>query len=224
MTKIIIFDVNETVLNIAALEPEFERIFGHTEVLQNWFLQTLQYSLVANVAGPYFDFNEIAGAALEMTARRNRASLSEADKKRVLDGMLSLPAHPDVLSSLERLRQAGFRLATLTNSTTPALKEQLHNAGLEQLFDKNLSVDKIRRFKPAPETYEMAAAELGASIEQICLVSAHPWDVLGAMRAGCDAAFVARKGQVFYPLTKKPDITGADLHEVCQAILRKWSL
>jgi 2-haloacid dehalogenase len=154
-----------------------------------------------------------------MTASTRHVPLTETDQERVLNGMLLLPAHADVSASLTRLKEAGFRLATLTNSTARVLQEQLQNAALEQFFEKNLSVDEIQRYKPAPQTYHMAAVELRVAVDEMCLVSAHPWDVLGAMRAGYRAAFLARRGQIFYPLAKNPNIVGADLHAVGGKIL-----
>ena len=79
--------------------------------------------------------------------------------------------------------------------------------------------DSVRRLKPAPEPYGMAAREFGVEIGAIRLVAAHAWDVAGALRAGGAAAFVARPGMVLDPLVPEPDIVGADLGEVAERIL-----
>jgi hypothetical protein len=47
----------------------------------------------------------------------------------------------------------------------------------------------------------------------------HAWDIAGAARAGRATAFVARPGQVLDPLVERPEIIGADLAEVTEAIL-----
>ena len=65
----------------------------------------------------------------------------------------------------------------------------------------------------------MAAERLGVPVEQVRLVAAHSWDVAGAMRAGCAAAFVERPGQVLDPLAPTPDVVGADLREVAAGIV-----
>jgi 2-haloacid dehalogenase len=124
-----------------------------------------------------------------------------------------------VPESLARLRAAGFRLATLTNSTVEVAEAQLTNAGLIDYFDRVLSVDSVRQFKPATKTYSMAAAELGVEAPGLRLVAAHDWDVAGALRAGWAAAFVARPGMVLGPLSERPDIVGRDLREVVDQIL-----
>jgi beta-phosphoglucomutase-like phosphatase (HAD superfamily) len=72
----------------------------------------------------------------------------------------------------------------------------------------------VRRLKPAPEPYLMAAERLGVAVGEVRLVAAHAWDVAGAARAGCAIAFVARPGKVLDPLVEPPEIIGADLAEV----------
>ena len=57
-------------------------------------------------------------------------------------------------------------------------------------------------------------------MSQLRMVAAHAWDVGGAMQAGCAAAFIARPGKAVFPLFPKPDVTGKDLAEVAEAILK----
>ncbi len=219
MARICVFDVNETLLDLGALDPHFERIFGDAGVRRAWFGQLLQSALVATVTDAYSDFGKIGGAALEMTAERQDVILSDEDKRQILGGMRTLPPHPEVAESLSRLRDAGLRLATLTNSTQQVAEAQMDNSGLRGYFEQLLSADTVRRLKPPPEPYRMAAEALGVDVDQIRLVAAHAWDVAGALRAGCAAAFVARPGMVLDPLVERPDVVGADLREVADRIL-----
>ncbi len=219
MARVCVFDVNETLLDLGALDPHFERIFGDAGVRRAWFGQLLQSALVATVTDAYSDFGKIGGAALEMTAERQGVTLSDEDKRQILGGMRELPPHPEVAESLSRLRDAGLRLATLTNSTQQVAEAQMENSGLHGYFEQLLSADTVRRLKPAPEPYRMAAETLGVDVEEIRLVAAHAWDVAGALRAGCAAAFVARPGMVLDPLVERPDVVGADLREVADSIL-----
>ena len=129
------------------------------------------------------------------------------------------PPHPDVRPGLELLRDAGFRLATLTNSTLEVSETQLANAGLDDLVEQMLSADTVGRLKPAAEPYHMAAEALGVTIGEMRLVAAHAWDTAGALSAGCAGAFVARPGQVLDPAGPQPDVIGTDLREVAERIL-----
>lgn len=209
--------MNETLLDLAALDPHFERVFGDASVRKLWFNQLLQSALVATVTDAYTTFGEIGAAALQMTAERQSVELSDEDKQSILGGMRELPPHPEVADGLDRLRNAGFRLAALTNSTQEVAEAQLEYAGLTGKFEQILSADTAKRIKPAPAPYRMAARSLGVPEREIRLVAAHAWDVAGAMRAGCAAAFVAR--QPFDPLVERPDVMGADLSEVADRII-----
>jgi len=219
MARVCLFDVNETLLDLSALDPHFERVFGDAGVRRAWFLQLLQSALVATVTGAYSDFGTIGGVALEMVAEREGVDLSEEDRRMILGGMRELPPHPEVAESLQRLRDAGFRLATLTNSTQQVAEAQMESSGLRGYFEQILSADAVKRLKPAPEPYRMAAQSLGVEIEGVRLVTAHSWDVAGALRAGCAAAFVARPGMVLDPLVGRPDVVGGTLREVADRIL-----
>jgi 2-haloacid dehalogenase len=219
MARVCVFDVNETLLDLGALDPHFERIFGDISTRQIWFGQFLALWLTEMVTGEYTDFGTIGGGALEMVAERQGVDLSDEDKQQILGGMQELPPLPEVEENLSRLRDAGIRLAALTNSTQQVADAQIDNSGLREYFEQVLSADAVERLKPAPEPYRMAAGSLGVEVGQVRLVAAHAWDVVGAMRAGCAAAFVARPGMVLNPLAERPDVVGSDLREVADQIL-----
>ena len=219
MARVCVFDVNETLLDLGALDPHFERIFGDASMRQAWFGQFLALWLTEMVTGEYKDFGTIGGGALEMVAERQGVDLSDEDKQQILGGMQELPPHPEVEENLSRLRDADIRLAALTNSTQQVADEQINNSGFRDYFEQVLSADAVQRLKPALEPYRMAAESLGVEVGQVRLVAAHAWDVVGAMRAGCAAAFVARPGMVLNPLAEPPDVVGSDLREVADQIL-----
>ena len=219
MRRVQVFDVNETLLDLAAMDPHFQRIFGDAAAHRSWFAQMIQSALVATVTGAYSQFGAHAMAALEMTAERAGVTLADDDRKAVAVQLRQLPAHPEVAGALRRLRDNGLRLAALTNSTEEVARAQLAHAGLLDAFELVLSADTVGRLKPAPEPYRMAAERLGVAIDQVRLIAAHAWDVAGAARAGCATAFVARPGKVLDPLVERPEIVGADLTEVADAIL-----
>ena len=219
MAKVSVFDVNETLLDLAALDPRFEQVFGDAAVRREWFQQVLQSAFVATITGAYSDFGTVGGAALQMVSARRGMELAEDDQKHILAGMRELPPHPEAPEALDRLRDAGIRVAALTNSTEEVANLQLTNAGLADRFEQILSADTVERLKPAPEPYRAAAGSLGVGVEEVRLVAAHAWDVAGALRAGCAAAFVSRPGMVLDPLAPTPDVVGSDLNEVATLII-----
>jgi 2-haloacid dehalogenase len=221
MPRVIVFDVNETLLNVRHMEPLFEEVFGDRAALREWFSLLLLHSEVATLAGPYFDFATLGRAALQMTASARRAALSQEAADHILQAMASLPPHPEVPDALHKLQNAGLRLVTLTNSSQSVADRQMRTAGLDRFFERNFSVDTVRRFKPAPEPYGMAAAELGVETRNLRMVAAHAWDIAGALQAGCAGAFVSRPGKALFPLGPQPDIVGEDLAAVAHQILEQ---
>ncbi|HEX6331385.1 MAG TPA: haloacid dehalogenase type II [Actinomycetota bacterium] len=219
MAGALVFDVNETLLDLRALDPAFERAFGDPGARAEWFARLLHGSLVATVTGVYEDFGSIAARALDAVTARRRRTLPAEARDEILGSVARLPPHPEVPGALSRLRSAGFPMAALTNSAERTARAQLEHAGLIDLFDEVLSVEAVGRYKPAPEPYLMASERLGRSPEGVRLVTAHDWDVWGAVRAGCRAAFVARADLPFV-IGEPPDVVGPDLDAVAEAILR----
>jgi 2-haloacid dehalogenase len=217
--RVLAFDVNETLLDLSDLDGLFEEALGDAALRPQWFAQVLQLAFVGAITERYVDFTSAQRAALAMVAARAEIPLAGAAADAILARMRALPPHPDVPDALGRLRGAGFRLATLTNSPLDVVRDQLQNAWLEHRFDAVLSADEVRALKPRREPYELVARTFGVALGDVRLIAAHAWDVAGALAAGCAAAFVARPGMVLSPVGERPDIVGGDLREVADAVL-----
>ncbi len=218
-TRVLAFDVNETLLDLSALDADFEAVFGNPALRGQWFSQMLQLAFVGAITDRYVEFTSAQHAALKMVARRERIELSDDAARRIVDGMRSLPPYAEVAAALDRLRAGGLTLVALTNSPSDVAHDQLRNAGLEERFHAILSADQVRALKPRREPYELVARTFEVPLLQVLLIAAHSWDVSGALAAGCRAAFVARPGMVLSPLGEQPDIIGRDLGEIADRIL-----
>ena len=221
---VLIFDVNETLLDIETLTPLFQRIFGDGRVMREWFAQLVLYSQALTVAGVYTSFGSLGVGVLQMVGQTRGVSVNNRDVDELRARMRTMPAHPDVAAALQRLKTAGFRLITLTNSAPEARGNPLQRAGLAGYFERMFSVDAVKRFKPAPETYRHAGATLGVDMPSMCLVAAHAWDTLGAKAAGCAAALVARAGNASLSVegVPQPDIVAPNLSGIADEIIRRW--
>lgn len=215
----IVFDVNETLLDIEILNPFFERTFGDARVMRQWFSELILYSQALTLSGNYAPFGQLVVAVLKMVAQIKNVSLTENDLDDLKDHMARLPAHKDAAPALEILKSSGFRLVTLTNSAPEAGQTVLQKAGLSHYFEKQFSVDAVKRFKPAPETYNSVASALGADVGSLRLVAAHTWDTLGAMAAGWKAALLTRPGNAPLPVGGQPDVVEKDLLAIARRII-----
>jgi hypothetical protein len=118
MPSIIAFDVNETLLDLSALDSRFQSKFGDPEIRREWFEQVLKLAFVSTIVGSYSDFGAIGRAALLVVEQKRKKVLSEGQRLEILQAMRNLPAHPDVKEGFRRLRDRGWRLVALTNSTS----------------------------------------------------------------------------------------------------------
>lgn len=217
--EVLAFDVNETLLDLRALDPLFERALGAASLRPMWFAQMLQLAFVGVITGNYLSFTEAQHAALSMLATRAGRVIDAATSDEIVGAMDHLPPYPEVRAALVRLRDSGVGMAALTNSVHAVAEAQLTNAGIRDCFDQVLSADDVRRLKPSSEPYRLVADRFGTSVGSVRLVAAHAWDVSGALAAGCHAAFVARPGMVPSPIGAQPDVIGVDMREVAEGIL-----
>ncbi|WP_299186700.1 haloacid dehalogenase type II [uncultured Psychrobacter sp.] len=219
--SIIVFDVNETLLDITTLEPLFARLFDNENMLREWFAQLVLYSQTMTLSGLYTPFGEIGVGALQMTADIHEVTLTDDDINELKERMSKIPAHPDAIPALTKLRDAGFRLVTLTNSAPSASPTPLEKAGLSEFFEQSFSVEQVAKFKPAPETYQMVAKELAADMSDLCLVACHLWDTIGAQAAGCQGAFLKRPYNTMLPASNvpTPDFVASDLVTLAEQII-----
>ena len=219
MPDLLAFDVNETLLDLSALDAPFAAVFGDASLRLAWFQTMLQLSFVGGLTGEYIDFTSAQNAALKMLARRAGVVLTEAQAESIVGTMRRLPPHADARPALQKLRDAGFRQVTLTNSPLDVVRDQLEFAGLAAYFEAATSADEVRRLKPAAAPYQLVATRTGVDIASMRLIAAHGWDISGALAAGAKAAFVARAGAMLNPAGRQPDITGRDLGEIADKLI-----
>lgn len=210
---VIVFDVNETLLDTRALDP----VLGGADVRSDWFGLMVQNTFVAGLTGGYLDYPTAQRAALK--------TLGIGREDEVLAQMRRMPSHSDVNPALDRLTD--FRLIALTNSPLEVVTAGLEFAGIAERFEAILSADQVRALKPQRRAYAYAASTLGVRLSEIRLVAAHGWDIAGALAAGCSAAFVRRPaadltypGMALNPLGDQPDIVGENLVEVADKIVK----
>ncbi|NVO83334.1 haloacid dehalogenase type II [Hymenobacter terrestris] len=218
--KLLIFDVNETLLDLGKLQQAVNQEFKSETAFKQWFSLLLQYSLVDTVTGNYHNFGQIGDAALDMLAQALGQPARPASRKKELLALIAeLPPHPDVIPGLTALQQAGFRMVTLTNSPDATMRKQLAYAGLTGFFEQLISIDSLKCYKPHPTTYLSTCQQLQAAPAETMLVAAHGWDTAGAQLAGLQAAFITRPGQQTYPLAPTPTLTGSTLPAIARQLI-----
>ena len=91
---LIVFEVNETLLDLETMEPTFQRIFGEKSAMRLWFANFIMYSAALTVAGCYVPFIEIGAAVMKMLADTRGIKIDDKDKKELTEKFSTMPPHP----------------------------------------------------------------------------------------------------------------------------------
>jgi 2-haloacid dehalogenase len=219
---LLIFDVNETLLDLDTLTPEFSRLFGDERVVREWFGQVILYSQALTLCNEYANFGEIGGAVLHMLGQIKNVVITPQDADSLRHAISSMPAHTDVHASLKQLKDAGFKMVTLTNNPSATALAQLSRAGIAGYFDRQFSIDDVvRRYKPARECYQWVADETKTDAGRCCLIACHTWDTLGAAAAGMSSILVTRAGNAPLPIGRQATFVADNLISAARWILRE---
>ena len=218
---LIVFDVNETLLDLETMAPTFERIFHDKSAMRLWFANFILYSAALTVAGHYVPFTEIGGAVMKMLADTRCIEIKDVDRQELTDKFSTMPPHPEVPAALRRLRDAGFRLFTLTDNLLEVQTRQLEHGGIAGLFERRFSADGVKHHKPSRQAYAYVERELGVQPSQLCLIACHAWDTLGAVAAGWEGALIRRVGNDILGVGPQPQIIGADLDDVADQLIAR---
>jgi 2-haloacid dehalogenase len=218
---LIVFDVNETLLDLETMEPTFERIFADKGAMRLWFADFILYSAALTVAGCYVPFTDIGAAVMKMLADTRGIRISEADKRELTEKFSTMPPHPEVPAALRKLKNTGFRLFTLTDNLLEVQTRQLTHGGIVDLFERRFSADGVKHHKPSREAYAYVEKELGVASSELCLIACHTWDTLGAVAAGWQAALIRRTGNDLLGVGPQPHFVGADLDEVADKLIAR---
>jgi 2-haloacid dehalogenase len=125
----------------------------------------------------------------DIVARHGLALLDEAARSQLNRAWHRLPAWPDSVRGLQRLKSA-FTITPLSNGNVSLLTAMAKNAGLP--WDCVLSAELFRHYKPDPEVYLGAAALLDLAPAELMMVACHPGDLRAARACGLQTAYVLR--------------------------------
>jgi len=219
--SVIVFDVNETLSDMAPLAQRFTEVGAQAALAKLWFAALLRDGFALTAAGDNGRFAEIGaetlrGLLLDVPLNRRADEAVE----HVMQGMGQLTVHSDVADGVRALRAAGYRLVTLTNGATAVAERLFDAAGIRAEFERLLSVEDAPAWKPAPAAYSYAAKVCGVPAGELLLVAVHPWDIHGASRAGLSTAWINRTGGPYPGYFAEPDVVVSGLADLADALPR----
>ena len=218
LPSVVVFDVNETLSDMAPLDARFEQVGAPAHLRATWFAGVLRDGFGLTAAGAPQPFAQVAAGALAAVLAQAGVADVDAAVDHVMAGMSSLDVHGDVADGVRALRRAGLTLVTLTNGATATSEALLTRAGVRGEFDRLLSVEDAGAWKPARAAYEHAVRETGRPAGELLLVAVHPWDLDGASRAGLRTAWVDRGGSRYPAHLRPPELTVTSVTDLARQL------
>jgi 2-haloacid dehalogenase len=221
--RLIVFDVNETLSDMAPLRDRFEDVDLPPHAAETWFSGLLRDGFALTVTGANPSFAALARASLVVMLHSAVSGRSPDDLDRaadhVLDGLRSLSMHPDVAPGLLALHDRGHRLVTLSNGSADVADTLLAEAGVRGVVERVLSVEDAPRWTPAPEAYGYALDVCGVDDPaEATLVAVHPWDLHGAHEAGLRTAWISRSAQRYPDHFATPDLVATSVEDLADQL------
>jgi 2-haloacid dehalogenase len=216
----IVFDAYGTLFDVYSIGALAERLFPGkgTPLAELWRDKQIEYTRLRTMCATYKPFWEVTQDALIFSCKKLRLDLSLDAQNMLMGQYARLQAFPENLAVLRQLQSMRLKLAILSNGNPQMLSAAVEAAGMQNLFSHILSVDAVKKFKTAPEAYQMGPDVFGLSAKNILFVSSNGWDVCGAAWFGYTTFWVNRSDSPLEELGVQPDATGADMNALLEFI------
>lgn len=217
--KACVFDAYGTLFDVHSAVGAHRQRLGKlaNEVSATWRTKQLEYTWLRSLMGDYADFWQVTGEALEYSLDAHGIEDSTLYDD-LMQAYLKLEPYEEVQQVLSSLKKAGYKTAILSNGAQAMLEAAIRGAGIENVLDECLSVDKLQIFKPAPSVYKLATDAFGIKPEQVMFQSSNAWDASGAASFGFKVLWVNRFSQRPERLPAKPDYEAKDLRRLLELL------
>jgi len=215
----IVFDVNETLVDLSRLRLIFDDLKMPPHSLEWWFATLLRDGMALAASGDYGSFASLAGVALDEIMSACGSGTPPGARARILAQFAELDVHPDVAPAFERLAKVGLPILALTNGSERITRDVLERSALTSFVSHVYSVEAVQLWKPRVEAYRYIADEVGLAPQSLAMVAAHPWDLHGAWSAGFITAWVNRHERVFPDVFHPPDFAAGNLVDLTEHLL-----
>ena len=197
--RTVVFDAYGTLFDVDSLNEQCDREYPGQGIAINreWRQKQLGYTWLRTLMKRYADFESITHDALKSTLGEMGLKPTPGQLRRLSTGYLTLSPFPDAKDTLMALCSAK-RLAILSNGTNRMLQVVVGHSRLSRFFERIMSVERVRSYKPDPSAYRLAMEELNVTSKRdILYVSANEWDAAGAKSFGYTVTWINRKNAPF---------------------------
>ena len=215
------FDVYGTLIDTAGITEALKAHVGEEAPRFSalWRDKQLEYSFRRGLMQNYCHFGICTRHALDYVCSLLGYDLSDSGKDELMAKYRILPAFPDALEALKRLKGTDFKLFAFSNGRRDDVCNLLDNSGLSTYFADVISTDEIKSFKPNPAVYAHFLRRTNSTAHQSWLISGNPFDVIGAISSGMRGVWVQRvETALFDPWEIQPTAIITQLGELASTI------
>jgi 2-haloacid dehalogenase len=210
-----------TIFNPLSVDAAIDEIFSGkgSQLATAWRTRIVEYCWLRTLNQTYVDFWHILDDALVFAFKAAKIELKPDARDKFMDAFLHLKPWPDSVEALNSMRQAGIRLAYVSNLTPKMLMVNSQSAGISDLFEHILSTDRVKAYKPDPRAYQMAEVVFNLPRENIVFAAFGGWDAAGAKSFGLNTFWVNHVNAPVEELGVRPDAIGTTLTELARYVI-----
>ena len=228
--KAVVFDAYGTLFDVYSIQVLAEELYPNhgADIAVKWRDKQIEYTRLITQSDPhnssgskyYQPFWEITKLSLEYTLDRLKLTRSSDQVDKLMKQYSRLTPFPENLAVLQKTQDMGLTTAILSNGSPEMLASAIKSAGMESVLNYAISVDPIRLFKTAPESYGLVQKTIPVNKEEVLFVSSNAWDALGATWFGFKTLWINRQNLPYEAIGPRPDYSGSDLAMVI-GVLKK---
>lgn len=214
--RAILFDAYGTLFDVYAIAAEAERQFPGrgAELASLWRDKQIEYTRLRTLSNTYQSFQAVTRDALQFACNKLGLVLDQHIQTQLMARYNRLTPFPENLNVLNELKRKGIALAILSNGNPEMLAPVVKAAGMESVFDHVISAHTVKKFKTAPEVYQLGLDRLGIAAKDSLFVSSNGWDICGAAWFGYPTFWVNRSAAPSEVLGVTPDGEGRSLNDL----------
>ena len=226
--KAVVFDAYGTLFDVYSIQALAEELYpSHgADIAVKWRDKQIEYTRLITQSDPhnssgskyYQPFWELTRLSLEYTLDRLKLDCSSDQVNKLMEQYSRLTPFPENLAVLQKTKVMGLTSAILSNGSPEMLASAVKSAGMEDVLDHIISVDRIRLFKTSPESYGLVQLTIPVSKEEVLFVSSNAWDALGATWYGFKTLWINRQNLPNEAIGQQPDYIGSDLTMVVDVL------
>ncbi|MEI8400044.1 MAG: haloacid dehalogenase type II [Alcaligenaceae bacterium] len=226
--KAVVFDAYGTLFDVYSIQVLAEEFYPGqgADIAVKWRDKQIEYTRLITQSDPHTaagskhfrSFWELTRLSLEYTLDRLKLDRTSNQIETLLQQYAQLTPFTENLVVLKKIKGMGLTTAILSNGSMDMLTSAVKSAGMENVLDHIISVDPIRLFKTAPESYGLVQQTITVNKDEVLFVSSNSWDALGATWFGFTTHWVNRQGLPFEALSPRPHFSGSDLNSVLASL------